>query len=287
MSNITITKMELSQFRHLIEQECGISISMDKAYLLESRLTTLALKHDCRTFGDFYFKASQDSALRALIVDAMTTNETFWFRDEFPFTTIKDHLFPEFLSLLRQDRRKKIQIWSAACSSGQEPYSISILANEFARCAGALEFTQGKLSILGTDISPSILERARKGEFDAVSMSRGMPDDLRLRYFDSDERMHTIRPEVRNLVTFRQINLMHSFRGMGPFDLVLLRNVAIYFSESFKTELFKKIAGVLHPGGYLILGASESLHGYSQDFVARDHGRCHYYQLRSPEDFPT
>lgn len=277
---ISINATEFDLLRQLIEQECGIAVGEDKVYLLESRLSKLVVEQGCDNFSSFYYKAKSDAALRDKIVDAMTTNETLWFRDNAPYITLQEKLFPQFVEQLRKGQKKEIRIWSAACSTGQEPYSIAMLAHEFVRLGGGPELCQGGLKILATDISPSALFLAKTGRYDPVSMSRGMPDDLKQRYFENNGRTYVLKNEIKSMVQFQQVNLLNSFEHLGLFDLILLRNVAIYFSTDFKISLFKRLANALYVDGYLFLGSSESMLGYSQDFQTLDYKQCHYYQVK-------
>jgi chemotaxis protein methyltransferase CheR len=189
-------------------------------------------------------------------------------------------LFPQFSEQLKQNKKKQIRIWSAACSSGQEPYSIAINAHEYAKTGSGSELLNGGLSILATDISNSVLMLAKAGRYDSISISRGMPENLLNRYFQQDGRVYILDTKIKEMVQFQQLNLMKSFNQIGMFDLVMLRNVAIYFSVEFKMDLFKRIAKVLNPGGYLILGASESLHGLSDEFNRLEYKNCVFYQLK-------
>jgi chemotaxis protein methyltransferase CheR len=212
----------------------------------------------------------------------MTTNETSWFRDKAPYECFKKFFLPDFAKQMKEKGKTQIRIWSAACSTGQEPYSISMLCHEYARMGfGGKELAQGGLKILASDISPSVLFLAKNGRYDGLSMSRGMPDELKQQYFEESGRVFVLKDQVKQMVDFQQVNLMNSFDPLGKFDLILLRNVAIYFSKEVKIELFKKLAKALNPGGYLLVGASESLIGYSHDFDARLEHDYNFYQLKS------
>ncbi|WP_373531356.1 protein-glutamate O-methyltransferase CheR [Vampirovibrio sp.] len=278
--SLTITNIEFELFRKLIESECGIAIGDEKAYLLESRLSKMLVEQDCDTFTQFYHKTQADPLLKNKIIDAMTTNETLWFRDNSPYIALDEHLFPHFSEQLRAGSKKQIRVWSAACSTGQEPYSIAIKANEFAKNGKRTELLNGGLSILATDISSAVLFLAKAGRYDSISISRGMPEDLLNSYFNQDGRVYTLNNQIKEMVQFQQVNLMKSLNHLGTFDLILLRNVAIYFSVEFKIDLFRRISQVLNPGGYLILGASESLHALSDDFNRLEYKQCVFYQLK-------
>lgn len=278
--SFSITNNEFELFRKLIETECGIAIGDEKAYLLESRLSKMLDENGCDNFTQFYDKTRLDSQLKNKIIDAMTTNETLWFRDDSPYMALNEHFFPLFSEQLKQGSKKQVRIWSAACSTGQEPYSIAINAHEFSKSGQGSALLNGGLNILATDISNSVLFLAKAARYDAISISRGMPESLLNRYFQQDGRVYVLENKIKEMVQFQQLNLMKSFNQMGMFDLILLRNVAIYFSVEFKMDLFRRISQVLNPGGYLMLGASESLHGLSDDFDRLEYNRCVFYKLK-------
>lgn len=280
MTALIISDTELSLFQKFIEQECGITIGNDKAYLLETRLSRLAIENACNSFTDLFAVSQKDPSIKNKIIEAMTTNETLWFRDHWPYEILKEVIFPDYLQKIRSGEKKQMRIWSAACSSGQEPYSISLVAHEMARQGKGQALISGGLSITATDLSKSVLFLAKAGRYDSLSISRGMPEELRDRYFKPDGRIYILDEAVRQLVNFQPFNLMNSFAELGRFDLIMLRNVAIYFSAEFKKELFKKIAQSLNPGGYLLIGASESLIGYSDDFERMEACGGAYYQLK-------
>jgi len=277
---ISLNLSEFDLLRQLIEHECGIAVGDDKVYLLEARLSKIAIDNECDNFTQLYQKLKCENALKGKVIDAMTTNETLWFRDNAPYECFKKYFFPQFTQQLKNHEKRQVRIWSAACSTGQEPYSISIACHEYARFGMGKELIQGGLNITASDISSSVLFLAKNARYDALSMSRGMPEDLKQKYFEESGRVFVLKDEVKQLVNFQQVNLMNSFDHLGKFDLILLRNVAIYFSKEVKVELFRRISRMLNPGGYLLVGASESLMGYSQDFTACVQGNYNFYQLK-------
>lgn len=279
---ITLNVNEFNLLRQLIEQACGIAVGDDKVYLLESRLCKLAVDNECENFTQLYQKIKTDVPLKNKVVDAMTTNETLWFRDNAPYECFKHYFFPEFVTQLKNREKSQIRIWSAACSTGQEPYSISISCHEYAASgAGGRELLNGGMSITASDISSSVLFLAKNARYDALTMSRGMPEDLKQKYFEESGRVFVLKDPVKSMVNFQQVNLMDPLNTLGKFDLILLRNVAIYFSVEVKIQLFRRLAQLLNPGGYLLVGASESLMGYSTDFEARKHDNYNFYQLKA------
>lgn len=258
-----ITPHEYDAFRGILERACGIVLGDNKHYLLTSRLARLMTEYGIESFGALVSRMEMDSKLRERILDAMTTNETSWFRDKYPYDILKEHILPELAS---QRGFGGPRIWSAACSTGQEPYSISMIAQEYQqiRAAGILS----GMEILATDISPTVLEEARSGIFDSMAMARGMSPERRDRFFvpQPDGKSWMIKPEIKQRVKFKDINLMTSFVPLGKFDVVFCRNVLIYFSADLKRDIIKRIAGVLKPQGYLFLGGSESIANYSDAF---------------------
>jgi chemotaxis protein methyltransferase CheR len=275
-----ISEQEFQLLRELIEKECAIAIGKEKMYLVESRLAKLLTESGCDTYGEFYQKVKNgfDHALKMKLVDAMTTKETLWFRDDHPYRILKDTLLPK---LAERPGRPPIKIWSAASSTGQEPYSIAITALECARLKGYAHLAGAAgVQITATDISPSAIALCRLGRYDQIAMSRNMPNDMAQRYFEQQGNIWTINSQVKQMVSFRQFNLQDSFAPLGKFDMIFLRNVAIYFSTEFKIGLYKKLAQALNPGGYLMIGATESLVGLSEDFERLQDQKGVYYQVR-------
>src|SRR5690606_11701847 len=197
------------------------------------------------------------SGLREVVVDAMTTNETLWFRDVYPFDILKNRLIPEFVS---SQPGQRLRIWSAACSSGQEPYSLSMAIDEYERAnPGQL---RGGAQIVASEISPSMLTAARTAQYDSLAIARGLSQERLSRYFDElAPGRWSVKMPVRSRVEFRQLNLLDSYSVLGKFDIVFCRNVLIYFSAEVKKDILRRIHATLKPGGYLMLGASEALNG--------------------------
>ncbi|MEB3246179.1 MAG: protein-glutamate O-methyltransferase CheR [Vampirovibrionales bacterium] len=281
----SLNAQEFELFREYIEKQCGIALGKEKAYLVESRLAKLVVESGCENFSDFYKKVRSglDLALKTKVIDAMTTNETLWFRDESPFTLLKTQILPEFQAQLAAGKKHQLRIWSAACSTGQEPYSIVMTVKEFdAEHAGKA----GKppvypaLKILATDISSSALMLAKMARYDGISIARGLPEAYKEKYFENQGRVFSLKDEIKQPVEFKSFNLQDSVFPLGKFDVIFLRNVAIYFSADFKTELFGKLVTALNPSGYLILGASESINGYSKAFETKLFERGTLYQLK-------
>ena len=234
----------------------------NKQYLVKSRLTPLLLKFDISSLSALVTQTLNpvNRQLRAAVIDAMTTNETLWFRDEYPFELLKKRILAEF-----KNQRTPLRIWSAASSSGQEPYSIAMAIYEFQQSnPGAFP---GGVQIIGTDISNTMLEQCKYAHYDNLALSRGLSAERKRKFFETSENgMLKLKDVIKNMVSFRQLNLLNSYSIMGRFDLVFCRNVLIYFSPELKSKIISQIHGTLNNGRYLFLGASESLSGISQDF---------------------
>jgi chemotaxis protein methyltransferase CheR len=277
-SHIALNQEEFLLLREYIQKECGIVVSDEKVYLIESRLARLVVETDSKSFKEFYLKAKSDVTknLRNKIIDAMTTNETLWFRDAKPWTIIEEVVIPKFIDDLRSGRKQYIQVWSAACSTGQEPYSFSmLLLDALKRNPGV---NRNQFRILGTDISPSALYMAISGRYNSIAMARGMIPRFKDMYFKDEGTVSQISDEIKQMVTYKQFNLMHDFIKLPVCDLVFLRNVAIYFSPEVKRELFGKIANVLDKDGFFFIGSTESLIGYSDDFEQSEYKKSVYYK---------
>jgi len=274
-----LTRQEFSVLRDYIREQCGICVPEDKSYLIESRLAGLVAEIGARDFADLYRKAQDDDSLslQDRIIDAITTNETSWFRDGNHWLAIRELVIPALFNRLRTRQELRVRIWSAACSTGQEIYSFGMLLREYANRKGDLHDLIRKFEMIGTDISPSALRVAASGRYNTIAMSRGLNDRLRREYFTADGDVSVLLPSLRKSVRFEKFNLQNDFTAFGKFDLILLRNVSIYFADDFKRTLFHRAAEALFPGGILFLGASESLLGYSTDFERREYKKASYY----------
>ena len=278
--DVTLNPQEFEQFQEYIERESGISLESGKEYLLESRLRPLMREHGCLNYKQLLDKTKSDGTgmVRNKVIDAMTTNETLWFRDMGPFRTFEEVILPDMAKKISQGK-PKVRIWSAACSTGQEPYSLAMLADEFLDKLGGSQMNYSHFEIVATDISSRALNAAQNGIFDKLSMSRGMVERYQSKYFRQDKSFWEIDARLKRMITFKEFNLQKNFEELGLFDIIFCRNVAIYFSHDFKVGLFKKIHRALNPGGYFFLGSSESLTYYSNEFQIKDHKNATYYQV--------
>jgi chemotaxis protein methyltransferase CheR len=278
---VKITPGEIQLFSKYIHGLTNIFIEASKAYLLETRLGRLLENEKCDSYSAFYQKAKSDPSKRIEkeIIDAITTNETLFFRDGYPFELLKHKIIPEIVDKRSASALKEIpvplRIWSAACSTGQEVFSVAIVLKELFNLS-----TKFNIQLLGTDISDAAIRQASYGSYNKFEIERGLPHDRLQRYFQLIGESWKIRDEIRAMATFRKINLMEPFNWLGKFDLILCRNVAIYFTLEDRIKLFEKIADALAPDGYLIIGSTESLTGVCPRFVPKRHLKSIFYQLR-------
>lgn len=274
---MSITADELRVLTQYIYSISGVALDATKAYLLETRLKPMMQQYACASYMDLYSKARADrtGAMEKEIISAITTNETLFFRDASPFEVFKHKIIPDLVDARAKKgvRPIPIRIWSAACSTGQEVYSIAISLRE------ALgDLSNFDISILGTDISDNALIKANEGLFNKFEIERGLPTQTLHRYFTPMQNGWKIRDEIKKMATFRKFNLMKPFIGLGKFDIVFCRNVAIYFTPADKKAVFEKIAGVLEPDGALIIGSTESLTGVTSMYETKRYLRSMFYQ---------
>ena len=270
-----ISKEDYDRFCRYLETASGITLGANKGYLISSRLNRIMEEAAVSSLGALVDTLAKGGSpgLKVKVIDAMTTNETLWFRDEYPFELLKEMILPE----LGGQRPQPIRIWSAACSSGQEPYSISMAISEYQQTRpGAL---QVPLQIVATDISGSMLKQARGGLYDELELNRGLSAERRVRFFTREDKKLKVRPDIANRVEFRELNLLQSYGGLGQFDVVFCRNVLIYFSNDNKRDILSRIARTLRPNGYLFLGGSEPIVNYSQQFEMVRSARGVAYRL--------
>jgi chemotaxis protein methyltransferase CheR len=280
---LRITETEFRLLRDLIERECGIYLTENKTYLIETRLCELVQEYKCATFGDLYLQAmssNKSGTICAKIVDAITTNETSWFRDNHPYQTLKERLLPEYYKEVREGKRRQISFWSAGCSTGQEPYSVALVILDFFNAAGSDSVCHNWTRILATDISQASLALAIAGKYDNTSINRGLPEKYLAHYFQKKDNSWVLDEQVKRMVSFRQYNLKDPLVGLGLFDIVFLRNVLIYFSDALKRDIFERISRTMAPGGFLFLGTGETVSGYSSAFETVNSSGSMFYRLR-------
>jgi chemotaxis protein methyltransferase CheR len=242
-----------------LKERSGLDLSSDKQYLVESRLIPLARRVGLPGIAELVatLKGAPDR-LTAAVVEAMTTNETFFFRDRIPFDHLREAIFPA-LTQARANRRA-LRIWCAAASTGQEPYSIAMSVKEFAGLSG------WQVEIVATDLSQAVLEKAKAGIFSQFEVQRGLPIQMLVKYFTQGGELWQLNADIRAMVQHRQLNLLQDFSHLGMFDVIFCRNVLIYFDQDTKAGIFNRLARVLEPDGVLALGAAESVVGISDAF---------------------
>ncbi len=273
-----LSKSLYEDFRRFLEDACGIVLGENKHYLVTSRLNRLTQEFSFQTLSDLLtaLKADKDKRLKERVIDAMTTNETSWFRDVYPYETLNESLLPEVAA----KKPNALRIWSAACSTGQEPYSISMTINEFQ--SARLGQLAMPIEIISTDISATVLNQARKGVYDEMSISRGLSVERRKRFFVPTSNNHwEIIPKIRSSVKFTEINLLQSYALLGKFDIIFCRNVLIYFSSELKGSILERMAQALNPGGVLVLGGSETPSGYSRSYEMVRHPKGVVYRVKN------
>ncbi|TGK35791.1 CheR family methyltransferase [Leptospira andrefontaineae] len=267
------------ELMEMIKQATGISLTEEKTYLLESRLSDILSDYNLSNFSELSkkFKESSDLEFKEKVIERVTTHETRFFRDESIFGAILERIIPEILER-KQQRNPKIRIWSAACSTGQEPYSIAISIHE--------RYPQlfNNVSITATDIARDTIEKAKSGIYSAFEIGRGLSDAHLTKYFEPFSKgLYRVNDEIRSIIEFKQHNLIYD-PYPSDWDLILCRNVSYYFDQIERRNLFNKIEKSLNQDSFLILGSAESISEYSKNFIIREFGLCRFYEL-NPSNF--
>ncbi|MGY4474925.1 CheR family methyltransferase [Bradyrhizobium sp. USDA 3364] len=255
-----MTPPDYEYLRKLLKDHSGLDLSADKQYLIESRLLPLARKSGLSGIPDLVAKIRAGSTTHTVqVVEAMTTNETFFFRDKVPFDHFRDTIMPEVLKA--RAARRSVRIWCAAGSTGQEPYSLAMCLKEMgAALAG------WRVEIIATDLSQEVLEKSKAGIYSQFEVQRGLPIQMLVKYFKQSGELWQINPELRSMVQHRQLNLLHDFSQLGTFDVIFCRNVLIYFDQDTKINIFNRLARLMEADGFLVLGAAETVVGLTDTF---------------------
>ncbi|MFC4171747.1 CheR family methyltransferase [Microvirga sp. GCM10011540] len=254
-----MTELDFEFLRGFLKARSGLALTAEKRYLVESRLSPICRRFELETLSQMVtvLKSGRNSGLEKAVVEAMTTNETFFFRDKGPFDLFKDVLLPRYLAARASTRR--LRIWCAAASTGQEPYSLAMLLNEASgRLAG------WHVDIVATDISTEVLEKAKAGLYNQFEVQRGLPIQLLVKYFKQNGDQWQISPQIRAMVDYRPLNLIKEFGHLGTFDIIYCRNVLIYFDKPTKTDVLHRLANAMAPDGALLLGAAETVIGLTE-----------------------
>jgi chemotaxis protein methyltransferase CheR len=255
-----VTPPDYEYLRKLLKERSGLDLSADKQYLIESRLLPLSRKAGLPGISELVQKMKGGSVdLTTQVVEAMTTNETFFFRDKVPFDHFRDAIVPEIVKA--RASRKSMRIWCAAGSTGQEPYSLAMCLKEMgATLAG------WRIEIIATDLSQEVLEKSKAGIYSQFEVQRGLPIQMLVKYFKQTGELWQINPDIRAMVQHRQLNLLHDFSQLGTFDVIFCRNVLIYFDQDTKVNIFNRLAKITEPDGFLVLGAAETVVGLTDVF---------------------
>lgn len=272
-----LTLDDFRVFQGFLSDSCGIVLDAGKQYLIKNRLGGLLRDGGYGSLSELARALKERTlppAMQARIVDAMTTHETSWFRDPSQFDELRRSVFSDLAGL----RAGGIRIWSAACSSGQEPYSLSICAEEWFRAAGKPGRT---VQIIGTDVSEAVLEEGRKAVYSDLALGRGLDENLRNRYFQPCHGGLRLIDGIAARVRFQQFNLLKPFSVLGKFDLIFCRNVLIYFSDDIKRDIVSRFTKALNPGGYLFLSSTEALPSGVEGFDAVRGQAARYYRVKS------
>ncbi|MCJ2136578.1 protein-glutamate O-methyltransferase CheR [Methylobacterium sp. J-026] len=251
-----MTELEFEFLRGFLKQRSGLALTAEKRYLVESRLTPVCRRYGLGSLGELIgtLKLGRDGAMERDVVEAMTTNETFFFRDRIPFDLFRDTLLPGVLA--RNASRRRLRIWCAASSTGQEPYSLAMLLQE-----AAPRMPGWQVEIVATDLSTEVIEKAKLGLYSHFEVQRGLPVQWLIKYFTQVGEQWQIAQSLRSMVDYRQLNLLHSFASLGQFDVIYCRNVLIYFDAPTKSDVLARLAAQLAPEGALLLGAAETVIG--------------------------
>jgi len=255
-----VTPPDYEYLRKLLRDRSGLDLSADKQYLIESRLLPLSRKSGLSGISELVQKMKDGSAvLTTQVVEAMTTNETFFFRDKVPFDHFRESIMPEILKA--RAGRRSIRIWCAAGSTGQEPYSLAMCLKEM---SGAI--AGWRIEILATDLSQEVLEKSGAGIYSQFEVQRGLPIQMLVKYFKQTGEFWQVNADIRAMVQNRQLNLLHDFSQLGVFDVIFCRNVLIYFDQDTKINIFNRLAKATEADGFLVLGAAETVVGLTDAF---------------------
>ena len=280
MAKIKVTPEEFKNFSKYILDISGIALEVGKEYLLETRLNPLLNKYNCSSYGQLLQKAKTDfkKQLENEIIDAISTNETYFFRDKSPFELLQYKIFPDLIdkrSKKNPGMKPSIRLWSAANSTGQEIYSIAMILIEM-----GVTPDKYNIKLFGTDISDAAIAQASYGLYNKFEVARGLDQRRLNRYFDKQGDRYKIKDEVRVMAQFKKMNLMKPFIGIGKFDIILCRNVMIYFTSEDRKKIYQNIAKVLEPDGYLLIGSTESLVNDTDLFESKKYLNSVFYQFK-------
>lgn len=267
---------DISALIDLVDELCGVYLDESKGYLIESRLAPIVKRFECRDYSDLVQRAKSlaGNDVRTEIVDAITTHETLFFRDESPFNALRFKVLPDLIEAIESSGRpRRIRIWSAACSTGQEVYSIAMVLHEIAQALPGWD-----LQIFGTDVSPASVATARRGWYSNLEVGRGLDDMNKSNYFIHEASGWQVAQDLQRLAKFEVRNLLRPFPEKDQFDIVFCRNVAIYFKPDQRADMFHRIVETMTPGGWLFVGSAERLSDLGSAFAPQTHCNCTVYR---------
>ena len=273
---MSINDVDFQYIRQLVRTKTSVSLAEDKAYLVESRLASLARNMGVSSVSNLVKKLRVQpfSGLHLQVIESMMTTETWFFRDAYPFEAVQNEIIPELIA--KRHNQRNLNIWCAACSSGQEPYSMAMLLREHFP-----QLASWTISLIGSDISSKMLDKARQGNYNQHEVSRGLPPDLLEKYFQFQGKDWQLVTEILQMVEFRQFNLIDSWLPMPPMDIIFLRNILIYFDVDMKQTILAKVRQLLKPDGYLFLGGGETTINLDPAFKPVKFNKAICYKLRS------
>ncbi|MEN6348769.1 MAG: protein-glutamate O-methyltransferase CheR [Syntrophomonas sp.] len=277
----TLSQREFALLQRYIEEQSGILLGEEKAYFIESRLANLLECYSLSSYEELYYKAysKKDEKFSRLVIDAITTNETYWFRDKTPWFILHDLLLPVYIGEMQKGKRMDVRIWSSACSSGQEPYSIAMCIDDYLRKNGITGIGLERFKITATDLSGEMIDFAAGGKYDAVSMERGLDPITISRYFTKEGNLWSVSEKIKKAVAFQQFNLK-SNKYFNSYDIIFCRYVLIYFSDILKERILSQMVGALKPQGILFTGASEIIKNYSKCLEMAAYKDGIYFKLK-------
>ena len=270
---------------------CGIALGDDKQYLIEQRLSPVLGELGCDSFSDLARKLNSgitNFIIREKMLNAMTTNETSFFRDEHPYVAFREKIMPDMLERVKQRKERswqrrgsKVSMWSVAASTGQEPYSMAMIISDVITMKGMGLVSMEDFGILGTDISSRVLAKAMEGKYGPLEVARGLTADMRNRHFLQEGSNYVVSEKLRKIVDFKAFNIQDSFTQIGSFDVVFCRNILIYFTDEAKRRILAQLFQVLAPGGYLLLGSAENMYNLNDEFLTERYGPTTIYRKPS------
>jgi len=278
-SPVSITEKEFSLFNDYIIKNCGIVIPSEKAYIFETRLSKFLVDAGVNSFEELYgyIVKKNDPLFNQKIINSITTNETKWFRDEAPWKVLEEILLPRLIGDIVSGRKARVRIWSAAASTGQEIYSTVMCIDNYLSKNNIKSVTLDNFDFLATDISSNVLEIAKKGRYDKISIMRGLNEQYKTKYFNCEGSVWTIDPKIQNAVNFKHFNLLNSYNEFGLFDIIFCRYILIYFSDILKSQIVSKMHDSLYDNGVLFTGNYALYDLFEGNFETDYYGNLTYY----------